>query len=120
MGLHGPRSVHLTGYYLGRDADSGHEEYDDDDECDSMDGISGEDWDSEEFKYDSDNDEYLEDDGEDLDMFPSGKSAVLGMRRLVSSPMMACFFNGWKRHLKHETFLNSSLSCCNYTKISCI
>ncbi|RZC71780.1 hypothetical protein C5167_035134 [Papaver somniferum] len=75
MGLHGPRSVHLTGYYLGRDADSGHEEYDDDDECDSMDGISGEDWDSEEFKYDSDNDEYLEDDGEDLDMFPSGKSA---------------------------------------------
>lgn len=75
LSVHGPRSVHLTGYYLGSN-ECGHDDYNDD-ESDSMDGISGEDTDSEEFDYDSDNDDYLEDDGEDLDMFPSGKSAVV-------------------------------------------
>ncbi|RZC57765.1 hypothetical protein C5167_005064 [Papaver somniferum] len=75
LSVHGPRSVHLTGYYLGNSV-CGHDDYNDD-KSDSMDGISGEDTDSEEFNYDSDNDEYLEDDGEDLDMFPSGKSAVV-------------------------------------------
>ncbi|KAI3982626.1 hypothetical protein MKX01_031365 [Papaver californicum] len=76
LSVNGPRSVHLTGYYLNMGGgECGHEEHDDD-ESDSFDGISGEDTDSEEFEYGSD-DESLEDEDDDLNMFPSGKSGVV-------------------------------------------
>ncbi|MCL7037290.1 hypothetical protein MKW94_012129 [Papaver nudicaule] len=79
--VHGPRSVHLAGYYLDSEGGGcGHEaEYDDDDMDYSLDDIAGEDTDSDgiEFGSESSDDESLEEDGDDLYTFPSGKSGVV-------------------------------------------